>query len=214
MRKNLLRDPNVSSMFIAYTSENKKYKKPARVFFFDTEECYFATEISLDFNKPKKKTPAEIIVYTEEGVYRSKVKIMDTSVSGFDLLYITELPKQWSYAQLRTSTRKAVSIPFIIKFNDGFEINTTTYDLALGGISFYSNKPIPDNYTKFHAELTMKLPDIPSIKFESKVMDCVSKFLRIHKTSGETGEDRYVFKFINLSESDKLFLKNFLIYID
>lgn len=211
MRNNILRNSDVVSVYLFYEEKDCKTKLKAAIRFLDTKECYLATEMPMQFVKPKRKQPAEVIAYTEDGVYRSSVKIVDCNVTGHELLFTTELPSQWNYTQLRRSSRKQISADFTIAFNDGYQIKATTYDISLDGISFYADEPIKDLYTKITGILTMNLPSNSYVDVGGLNIKTEAKFLRMSKNKEKLEDKRYVFKMIGLSEESSRQLKNYLL---
>ena len=213
MKTNILRNTKITSVYLFYIENYTKTKLKATIRFLDTKECYLATEIPLDLNfkKPKSKQPAEIIAYTEDGVYKAKVKIMDCNISCNELLYITELPSKWDYSQLRQSSRKEVRGDLNITFNDGYEINAQTYDISLGGISFYAEEPIKELYTKINGVLTLELPSNSYADINSLNIKTETRFSRIHRNKDDENDKRYVYKFIGISDEDLKRLKDYII---
>lgn len=212
MEKNILRANDVTSIYLCYIEDFQKRKLSVKIRFLDTKECYLATDdIPVNYNKPKRKLPAQIVAYTEDGIYRADVKIIDANISGTGVMYITERPSKWEYKQLRSGTRKKVEIPFCIKFSDGYEINAKTYDIAIGGLSFYPEQPIPDLYQKFSGTLSMEIPDNSNMNINSININVETKFVREHKDKNNPLDKRLVFKFIGLNQQDTISLKTYLI---
>ena len=215
MQQNILKSSDITKIYLIYTNNGSKRREEVSLRFMDNKECYFSGQVFMNFNKPKKKTPAEINVFTTDGVYKTSVLLLDSNLSLNEVLYEVSIPKTWNFIQLRASTRKLVELPVNIKFNDGFEINTTTYDVSLGGISFYSKEQISSIYKKISGILTLELPKNTLINFSEGHMTVETKFVR--EKAGEDnrfGEQQFVFKFIGLPLEDELVLKNFLIKID
>ena len=211
MQTNILKSSDVTSIYLIYTENYSRKKYSARIRFLDTKECYLSTDVPANFTKPKKKQDAEIVAYTEDGVYRAQVKIMETTYNGMELMFITELPSNWKYTQLRQSTRKKVKGDVKITFNDGYSITAETYDISLGGASFYMETEIPDLYKKISGIITVDLPSNSYANINSTVIKTEAKFLRMHSNKNNTGDSRYVFKFLGLSDSNYMQLKNYLI---
>ena len=65
--------------------------------FLDKKECYFASPTPVNFNKPKRKIPAELNVFTPDGVYKTKVTFIDCNMSLREVIYEVSLPKAWDY---------------------------------------------------------------------------------------------------------------------
>ena len=216
MQQNILRESNITKIFLIYMNNGSRKREDVTLRFMDNKECYFSSKTSFQaFNKPKKKTPAEINVFTPDGVYKTTVTIVDTNVSLTEILYQVSIPKTWDFIQLRASSRKFVELPVSIKFNDGFTINTTTYDLSLGGISYYTKDSLSSIYKKISGILTLELPKETLINFPDGRMTVETKFVR-EKSGDEEhfGEQLVIFKFIGVTPDDEMILKNFLIKLD
>lgn len=142
MQENILRDSLVTHIFLSYMEAGKKQVVRVKLRFIDTRQAYFSAPPPINFVKPKRKTPAEIKVFTVDGVYKTDIFINDTQVNLTEVLFEVSVPKLWEYVQQRSSSRNRVSLPVKIKYNDGFEIETATFDIALGGIAFYSRDAI------------------------------------------------------------------------
>lgn len=164
MQENILRDSLITHIFLSYMGTEKKQVLRLKLRFIDTNQAYFSAEPDVNFVKPKRKTPAEIKVYTIDGVYKTDVYINDTQTDIREILFEVTIPKLWEYIQQRSSSRNRVSLPVKIKYNDGFEIDTMTYDLAIGGIAFYSKNTISSIYKKLPAVLKLELPQSMWIK--------------------------------------------------
>ena len=212
MQHNILRDSNITKIYLVYVDNGSRKRLEVSLRFLDKKECYFASPTPVNFNKPKRKIPAELNVFTPDGVYKTKVTFIDCNMSLREVIYEVSLPKAWDYIQLRSSSRKVISLPVSIKFNDGYEIKINTYDLALGGISFFSTEQVPNIYRKISGILTLELPKDTLINFPDGKMTVETKFVR-EKSEIEDhfGETLYIFKFVNISPEDEMVLKNFLI---
>ncbi len=215
MQHNILRDSNITKIYLIYVNNGARKKEVVKLRFMDNKECYFAAQTPIKFDKPKKKIPAEINVFTSDGVYKTKVTLLDTNLSLREILYEVSIPKTWDFVQLRASTRKLVELPVSIKFNDGFVINATSYDLSLGGISFFTKENISSIYKKISGILTLELPKNTLFNFQDGKLTVETKFVR-EKDNIEDhfGEQLIIFKFINVSPDDEFVLKNFLIKLD
>ena len=216
MQQNILKDSNITKIYLIYINANGIKKKEAvKLRFMDSKECYFAANTPVNFVKPKRKSQAEINVYTTDGIYKTKVTIIDTNLSLREVIYNVSIPKTWDFIQLRSSTRKLVKLPVKIKFNDGFEIQTSTYDLSLGGLSFFSEKSFSSIYKKISGILTLEIPKTEIINFPDGELVVETKFVR-EKSEIENhfGETLYIFKFMNLPKENELILKNFLMKLD
>lgn len=216
MQQNILRDSNITKIYLIYVNTlGAKKRESVKLRFMDKNECYFAADVSPNFSKPKRKIPAELHVYTTDGVYKTKITLIDTNMSLEEVMYEVSIPKTWDYTQLRSSSRKLVKLPVIIKFNDGYEIEAETYDLATGGISFFSTEQISSIYKKISGILTLRLPKETIINFPDGQMRVETRFVR-EKTDIENhfGETLYIFRFINMLPEDDMVLKNFLIKLN
>ena len=215
MQHNILRDSNVTKIYLIYVHNGARKKETVSLRFMDNKECYFAAPTPVKFDKPKKKIPAELNVFTTDGVYKTKVTLIDTNMSLREVLYEVSIPKVWDFIQLRNSSRKLVELPVSIKFNDGFTINATTYDLSLGGISYYTKDTVSSIYKKISGILTLELPKDTLINFPDGKMTVETKFVR-EKSGDEDhfGEQLVIFKFIGITPDDEMVLKNFLIKLN
>lgn len=213
MQQNILRESNVTKIYLIYVDNGARKKMPVKLRFMDNKECYFATPTPNGFNKPKRKSPAELKVYTKDGVYQAQVTLIDSNMSLSEIMYEVSIPSRWDFIQLRSSTRKKVELPLKISFNDGFSIETKTHDLSLGGISFVSNKPFSSIYKKISGILTLELPKNTLQNFPDGQMSVETKFVR-ETPYGNFGEMLYSFKFIGVKLEDEDILKNFLLRFD
>ena len=211
MQQNILRESNVTSIYIVYEEHGIKKKYPVRLRFMDQKECYFSLLERNDFQKPKRKTDAALYVYTTDGIYDTKIVIFDCEMNINETFIQVSVPKEWRYTQLRNSTRKLAEMPVNIKYNDGYEINTTSYDISLGGVSFLSNEEIPAIYRKLPATLTLKLPSGQIMNFENGEMKTEAQFVRGKEiTVDYDNYTIYVYKFKNVKEADADILKYFI----
>lgn len=215
MQQNILRDSNITKIYLIYVDNGSRKKLSVNLRFMDNKECYFSTSTQTNFDKPKKKTPAELHVYTSDGVYKTKITLLDTNMSLREIIYEVSIPKNWDFVQLRKSSRKTVELPLNIKFNDGFEISITTFDLSLGGVSFFTKDQLSSIYKKVSGILTLELPKDNIINFPDCKMTVETKFVREKDMiEDHYGKHFYTFKFIGLSHDEELILKNFLIKLD
>ena len=190
MQENILRDSLVTHIFLSYMEAGKKQVVRVKLRFIDTRQAYFSAPPPINFVKPKRKTPAEIKVFTVDGVYKTDIFINDTQVNLTEVLFEVSVPKLWEYVQQRSSSRNRVSLPVKIKYNDGFEIETATFDIALGGIAFYSRDAISSIYKK--------LPAVERIEEEDE--EHFHQFL-------------YSYKFVNLPKDAENTLRELLLQI-
>lgn len=197
MQENILRDSLVTHIFLSYMEAGKKQVVRVKLRFIDTRQAYFSAPPPINFVKPKRKTPAEIKVFTVDGVYKTDIKL-------------------WEYVQQRSSSRNRVSLPVKIKYNDGFEIETATFDIALGGIAFYSRDAISSIYKKLPAVLTMELPKSMWIKNPDCKIVVETCFVR--ERIEEEDEEHfhqflYSYKFVNLPKDAENTLRELLLQI-
>ena len=214
MRNNILRDPLVNNIFISYMDNDIKRVIEVVFRFMDTKQIYFSAPRDKVLVKPKKKTSVDLKVYSIDGVYKSCVVVNDSQYSLDEVLFELSLPKLWEFNNLRSSSRNRVTLDINIKYNDGFEINTTTYDLALGGIAFYSKEKFPEMYEKFTAILTMKLPKEMWLQNPDGKFVIETAFVRMHKEDNDEkhfGEYLYCYKFINIPKDEQDLIRAFLI---
>ena len=190
MQENILSDSLVTHIFLSYMEAGKKQVVRVKLRFIDTRQAYFSAPPPINFVKPKRKTPAEIKVFTVDGVYKTDIFINDTQVNLTEVLFEVSVPKLWEYVQQRSSSRNRVSLPVKIKYNDGFEIETATFDIALGGIAFYSRDAISSIYKK--------LPAVERIEEEDE--EHFHQFL-------------YSYKFVNLPKDAENTLRELLLQI-
>ncbi len=213
MQHNILRDSNVTKIYLMYVDAGARKKIQVKLRFMDTKECYFATSTPRGFVKPKRKIPAELNVYTTDGVYKTKVTLLDSNMSLNEVMYEVSIPNKWDFVQLRSSSRKEVELPIEITFNDGFKITTNTHDISLGGISFVSKNSFNSIYKKISGILTLKLPQNTLINFPDGTMTTEAQFVR-ESEPNDFGEIIYSFKFCSVKPEDEEILKNYLLRLD
>lgn len=216
MQHNILKDSGVVKIVIVYMVAGVRKRLQVKMRFMDKKECYFSAPNN-SFIKPKNKTNVEIACYTPDGVYRSNVTLLDTVLSMQEVLFSVSIPYIWKLSQMRMSSRKKVELPVTIHYNDGFEISATSHDVSLGGVSFYTNQPIPSIYKQLTAALTLRLPKGTIIDFSNGKMVCEAKYQR-EKDSDVLGfmdsSTMYVYKFLTMANDDIVVLKNFLINLN
>ena len=213
MQHNILRESNVTKIYLIYVDNGARKRVQVNLRFMDSKEAYFATPLPTGFKKPKRKIPAELKVYTTDGIYQSKVTLIDSNVSLSEVLYEVTVPLKWDFTQMRSSSRKEIELSLKIAYNDGFVIETKTHDLSLGGVSFISNKPFSSIYKKISGILTLELPKTAIINFPDGKMTVEAKFVR--ETATEVfGEMVYSYKFCGLKLEEEEVLKNFLLHLN
>ena len=213
MQHNILRDSNVTKIYLMYIDGGARKKIQVKLRFMDSKEGYFAAPTPRGFVKPKRKIPAELNVYTTDGVYRTKVTLLDSNMSLNEVMYEVSIPNKWDFVQLRSSSRKEVELPLKITFNDGFTIETKTHDLSLGGISFVSKESFNSIYKKISGILTFALPNNVLINFPDGKMTTEAKYVR-ESEPNDFGEVLYSFKFCSIKPEDEDVLKNYLLRLD
>ena len=215
MQQNILKNSDITKIYLTYINNGLRKKESVKLRFMDDKQCYFSIATPAEFVKPKRKAPAELQVYTPDGVYKTSVIIVDTNVGICEILFEVTKPKTWNYVQVRNSSRKLVELPVTIAFNDGFKIEATTYDLALNGVSFFYKEEISSIYKKINGILVLKLPSDTLINFANGALTVETKFVREKgNVEGLFNEKLYVFKFIGISMEDEAVLRNFLIKLN
>ena len=213
MQHNILRESNVTKIYLIYVDNGARKRVQVNLRFMDSKEAYFATPLPTGFKKPKRKIPAELKVYTTDGIYQSKITLMDSNVSLSEVLYEVTVPLKWDFTQMRSSSRKEIELPLKIVYNDGFAIETTTHDVSLGGVSFVFNKQISSIYKKISSILTLELPKTAIINFPDGKLTVEAKFVR--ETVTENFDTFiYSYKFCGLKLEDEEVLKNFLLHLN
>ncbi len=216
MQDNILRDSLVTSIYLSYVEQGKKQVTKLKLRFMDDKQAYFSSEISEKFVRPKKKTEATIKVYSIDGVYRTTVIINDVEQTFTEILFEVSLPRIWEFIQQRNSSRSRVALPMTLKYNDGFETDTVTYDIALGGIAFYSKERLSSIYKHLPAILTLTFPDSMWIKHPDCKLVLEVSFVRerIEEDDEEHfGDLLYSFKFIKPPKEAEDLIKEFLMQI-
>lgn len=216
MQTNILRGSNITKIYLIYTN-SKKLKKRVNVKlrYMGDKECYFSGSIPVGFEKPKRKSPVELIVYTSDGIYNTTVKILDSNLNVNEVMYQLEIPKTWRFSQLRSGSRRVVALPGCLKFNDGTEISFETTDLSIGGFSFTTKEKIPSIYQRFSCICTLEFSKELIINFPDCKLETEVKFVR-SKDSIDDNLDVSFFalKFVNLADESKMILKNYLLGLE
>ncbi|MCM1004092.1 MAG: PilZ domain-containing protein [Candidatus Gastranaerophilales bacterium] len=216
MQNNILRDSNITKIFLIYTQPNGLKKKVnVKLRYMGDKECYFAGAVTPNFMKPKRKSPVEIFVYTTDGVYKATVKILDTNLNLNEIMYQVEIPKTWNFTQLRQGSRKNVVLPGSLKFNDGFEISFETFDLSVGGFSFLTEEKISSIHQRFSAIGTIEFPAELLINYPDRKLIAEVKFVRNKEDiEGEFGKTFFAMKFVQLTQDEQMILKNYLLSLE
>lgn len=218
MQQNILKTSNVTKIFLCYDDgKGYKRKEQVKVRYMDGKHCYFAGSLIPNFNKPRWRAKANIVVYTPDGIYSTTVIIRDTQFSLNDILYKVDSPKTWKFTQLRSGSRKQVALPLKLKFNDGLEIETETYDLAVGGFSFVGNHELTTVQTRFACNCKIQFPKDTIINFPDGLLETDAKYVRqklFNEGYGFEDKKLLCFKFMNLNPNDLMILKNYLMKIE
>lgn len=218
MQQNILKNSDITKIYFAYTDGKKNNRKEnVQIRYMDTKSCYFVGPSIPNFSKPGWRAKAKIIVYTPEGVYQSEVIIRDITFTFQELMYKIDIPKIWSFKQLRTGTRKQVELPVKIKFSDGAEIETNTYDIAIGGVAIKSDKNLTTVHKSFPVECIISFPNDGYINFPDGKLIASAKYVRTKTEQiDELGnlEVYHIFKFMSISADQSLILKNYLLKLD
>lgn len=183
----------------------------------DNKSCYFVGPTIMNFTKPKWRAKTDIIVYTPDGVYSANVIIRETDFSLNNIFYKVDIPKTWKFIQLRTGSRKQISLPIKIKFNDGLEIEGKTFDLSIGGFSFISNQNLSTVHTRFGCNCQIQFPQDTTINFPNGLLETDAKYVRskaIVDSYELEGHKLLCFKFVNLSPDYTMILKHFLLKME
>lgn len=215
MQHNILRESNITKIYLIYTDGGIKKKFQVKLRFMDNRECYFAALNPVNFNKPKRKTPAELKVYTEDGIYDTEINILDSDAGIREVMFNVTIPKNWKFTQLRQSSRKQTELPISIKYNDGETIEATTYDLSIGGVSFYSDVNISSIHKKLSCILSIKFPKNLIINFPDGVMTVEAKFCReVADAESYDNKTLHVYKFLGVPVEHMEILKNYLLHLE
>lgn len=213
MQNNILKDSNITKIFLFYIAPNGLKKKVnVKLRYMGDKECYFAGAVVPNFNKPKRKSPVEIFVYTTDGIYSADVKMLDTTVNLNEILYHVEIPKLWKFKQLRQGSRKRIELQGVLKFNDEHELKFKTYDFSIGGFSIFLSEKVSSLYQRFSCLATLEFPSDLIINFPDRKLVTEAKFVRsTEEIEGEFGKTFYALKFVSLTPDEKMILKNFLL---
>jgi hypothetical protein len=212
MNGNVLKQGDITKMYLFYiTPSNLKKKVEVKLRFSEKEEIYLTSSIPANFVKPKERSAAELVVYAADGVYKTDAQILDANIVLNDVMYKLKAPKTWNYVQLRNSSRKKIALSGNLAFNDGNVIEFETFDVALGGISFYTRTSIHNIYQQLPGKVTINLPkEASGAKIETEGRIIRSKF-------GEDdyqGQMFYVIRFSLLTDEQIATLKQFLMSIE
>ena len=204
MNINILRRKNLIAIYVVYNDGQKKQVK-VNIHFLDKDICYLETDLwDNNFKKPKSNQNAELLVYTVNGIYTGKTKIIDTTLSLQKVMFSLSTPSKWTLTQARTSIRKVISLPFIIKYEDGYEIKGETIDISSGGISFALTEPILPMYYKFNAKINI---DISSTKLKNSENNDIKSTVKYLRKISSDKATTYVYRFITMDSFSTNILK-------
>lgn len=210
MQKNILRDSEINKIYLVYTNANGlKKKENVTLRYMGDKECYFASNLPVNFVKPKNRSMVDIIVYTVDGVFKSTVKILDSNMHLNEILFQCEYPKVWTFSQLRNGSRKTIALQGVLKFNDGESLMFSTTDISIGGFSFLSKIKIPSIYTKFSCICELEFPKELLVNFPDRTLITEVKFVR--NQDDNLDETFYALKFAKLSNDETRIIKNFIL---
>ena len=216
MQQDILKNSNFNKIYFCYVDgKNIQRKITVTIKYMDTKSCYFVGEIPVNFTKPKWRTKAEIIVYTTNGKYSTTLIIRDTNFSLQEVVYKVDLPKAWSFSQLRAGTRKKLELPVKIKFNDGLEIEAKTFDVSVGGFSIITKENLSTIHTRFASNCKILFPNDSTLNFPDDILESDCIYVRMKNNinmefSGSANDKLICFKFLKLSSEKLLILKKFL----
>lgn len=214
MQDNILKAVKIVKVFLDFNDGKGIHRREEVILrYMDNSQCVFAGPAPANFKKPGWFAKANIVIYSPQGIYRSIAAIKDTNVTLNNVTYKLELPKKWEHKQLRSSIRKKINSPVKIKFGDGMEIESTTYDLSIGGFSFEGFYDLSTVQTRFACNCRITFPKDVKINFPNGVLNVNALFVRqkpVITEYGMQGENLYCFKFLNISEPDATAIKNFL----
>ena len=199
--ESILRNPDISKIYISYLDKGKRVKYEVAVRFADSKEIYVAMPSMMNFEKPQKRIPIEIVTYTPEGVHKGNAVLSDVEVTIAETMFILNAPQAWKYTQMRLNTRKLANIKITLSFNDGFKIEAPSYNISLGGISFFSKEKLSSIYTKLPCQLTLDIPILDLDLFPDGTYTVTGRFVREKEKPDEFHqfEILYVFKFVGLT---------------
>lgn len=214
MQQEILKSGLISKLIFLYQDGiGLKKKEQVTLKYMDSKYCYFQCLNTINFHKPKWRTKATIIAYTPEGVYESVVIIRDTSYSQNEILFEVDIPKNWSFQQMRAGSRKKVNLPVNIKFSDDVVIEAHTEDLSIGGLALVTNHKLTTVQKSFNADCTILFPKDLILNFPDGILKTDVKFVRQRFITDNYEQEGYSivsFKFLKLTTDQAMILKSFL----
>ncbi len=214
MQQEILKSGLISKIvFIYVNGVGLKKREVVTLGYMDKKYCYFKSSNTLNFHKPKWRTKADIIAYTPEGVYETKVIIRDATYSQSEILFEVDIPKTWNFKQLRAGSRKKVELPLKIKFPDSVEIEGTTKEMSIGGFSILAKHNLTSVQKSFPSVCNIQFPKELLINFPDGQLETEVKYVRHKAITDEYDLDGYSvisFKFLKLTEDQKMVLKSYL----
>lgn len=202
MNKDLLNEKNIK-IVLTYNSSNSINSYPVTVRFNDSKECVLSTPLPAYFEKPRPKTKAVLEVKTKQGVFKSDVVLNDCSTSLKEVTFFVKPSNVWNTTELRRNLRLNIELPLSIKYNDDYEISSTTTNISAYGFKFYSNEKLSEPYKTSVAKATINLPN-------GEIFTADIKYIRSDSADIYNEEPSLVYKFLNLSMSQTMTLNNFI----
>lgn len=187
---------------LKYTINNNLKKIFVDLFFEDSKLLYFTPSngsVSLS-DKISKKINAELVVYTQNGLFVANVVIKESNYSidsGYQ--YIIVPPKKFDFIQLRLSNRENFVVPIKLMLEDEIIVDTVSLDFSTNGVAFLINNPLAPVYKKFPCNMQINLFDL--------TLDLTVKYVREMRDLESFGDNILcAFKFLNLTCENKKIL--------
>lgn len=214
MQINIFNSKEISKIYFVYVDgKGIKKKELVKMRYMDDKHCYFYAKNTGVFNKPRWRTKATITVYTQDGIYITEQIIRDTSYRSDEIMFEVDIPKAWKFQQMRAGTRKKISLPINIEFSDGVSLDSTTYDISVGGFAIESSQLLNNVQKGFPAKCKIVFPKEAELSFPDGILETSIKFVRqkaIEDEYDKNGWHMYSFKFVNLAPNNLLVLKSYL----
>lgn len=216
MQEDILKSGLISKIVFTYIDGvGVKKKEIVTLSYMDNKYCYFKSLNTFNFNKPKWRAKADITAYTSEGLFETKVIIRDSSYSQQEILFEVDIPKAWTFKQMRAGTRKSVDLPININFADDISIDSNIKELSIGGFSIISNHNMTNAQKGFPANCCITFSGENKILTNNQLNTNI-KFVRQKAITDVYELDGYYmisFKFTALTAEQKNALKTFLMNI-